>query len=242
MNPKVTIVIPFYNDPYAYQAISSALAQTYPNVEIIVVDDGSNRYGEIGKIVPLMNRVLYMRKPNGGTASALNYGIRRASGDYIAWLSSDDLFYPHKLAVQIPFMLERQAEISFCSFDLMDENGLVTQTDVTPRFADEAALCSAMLTLNPINGCTVVMSVRLLEEIGLFNEALPYTHDYDLWFRIMLAGYRFAFVDEPLIGYRWHPQMGTVRHWPSIQLEIEQTRERYRRSMTDYIHKLGGQV
>lgn len=236
--PKVSIIIPFYNDPYADQAIRSALAQTYPNVEIVVVDDGSTRH--IEKIVPLMNRVQYLRKTNGGTASALNHGIRKASGDFIAWLSSDDIFYPHKLDVQIRFMLTNGAKISFSSFDMIDESNRITHPDVTPRYPDKVSFYTAMLTSNPINGCTVIMRRDLLNEVGLFNEALPYTHDYDLWYRILLARHPIAFVDAVLIQYRWHSQMGTVKHRPAIDLELESTRQRYYHSMTAYIRELGG--
>ena len=73
MMPTVTIVIPFYNCQYIQQALESAVQQTYPAVEIIVVDDGSTQYSHL--IAPYMNRVYYMGKSNGGTASALNHGI-----------------------------------------------------------------------------------------------------------------------------------------------------------------------
>ncbi|MGO4274414.1 glycosyltransferase family 2 protein, partial [Paenibacillus sp. TAF58] len=80
MQPKVSIIIPFYNCPYIDQAIASAIGQTYANVEIIVVDDGSTIHAD--KIGPFKDRVYYLGKANGGTASALNHGIRYASGEY----------------------------------------------------------------------------------------------------------------------------------------------------------------
>ena len=78
--PKVTIVIPFYNDPYVREAVDSALLQTYENLEIIVVDDGSTSHSD--KLDSYGERIYYLGKANGGTASALNYGFRYASGDY----------------------------------------------------------------------------------------------------------------------------------------------------------------
>src|SRR5689334_17046366 len=100
--PLVTIVIPFYNCAYIDQAVQSALNQTYKPLEIIVVDDGSTRHAD--RLTPYLPYISYMGKANGGTATALNHGIRNASGEYIAWLSSDDLFYPDKIAHQVAFM------------------------------------------------------------------------------------------------------------------------------------------
>ncbi|UUZ89559.1 glycosyltransferase [Paenibacillus sp. P25] len=238
MYPKVSIIIPFYNDPYVDQAIVSALNQTYPNVEIIVVDDGSTQHAD--KIRPYMDRLYYLGKANGGTASALNYGIRMASGEYIAWLSSDDQFYPHKLSVQIPFMQAHQSLISFSAFDLIDAYNRVTQYNISPRFPSKLAFNQALRYGNPINGCTVVANRQLLLQAGLFNEALPYTHDYDLWMRLILSRVEFHYVDQPLIRYRWHDQMGSVKNQKAIEAEIRQIQTAYAPLLEAYLRELGG--
>ncbi|WP_159881077.1 glycosyltransferase [Paenibacillus puerhi] len=238
MYPKVSIVIPFYNDPYVGQAIGSALAQTYPNIEVIVVDDGSTLHAHV--IQPFQKRICYLGKANGGTASALNHGIRMASGEYIAWLSSDDLYYPNKLMTQIPFMLERGAQISFSSFDLIDAYNRVTQRHVVPHFPHYSALIRAMIDSNPINGCTVVARKDVLIGIGLFDEGLPYTQDYDMWIRLMLNDVHFHYVHSPLIQYRMHAAMGTVRHHAVIEQEIAMVRGRYRQLLNAYASRHGG--
>ncbi|SDD30107.1 Glycosyl transferase family 2 [Paenibacillus sp. UNCCL117] len=238
MYPKVSIVIPFYNDPYIGQAVSSAVAQTYPNVEIIVVDDGSTRHANI--LAPFMDRICYLGKANGGTASALNHGIRMASGEYIAWLSSDDMFYPHKLMAQLPFMLERGGAVSFSSFDLIDAYNRITQQHVVPTFPNYGALVRSMIDANPINGCTVIARKDVLVGFGLFDEQLPYTQDYDMWIRLMLNGIHFHFYPGPLIQYRWHPAMGTERHRPVIEQEIAMVRGRYRHLLDDFARRHGG--
>ncbi|SEC69211.1 glycosyltransferase [Paenibacillus sp. GP183] len=225
MMPKVSIVIPFYNCPYVDQAIASALAQTYPNVEVIVVDDGSNQHSE--RIVPFLDRTHYIGKANGGTASALNCGIHMASGEYVAWLSSDDLFKPNKLAVQIPFMQENEALISYTPFDKIDGTGQLLQSSIAVRFPNQAELIRSFLDGDAINGCTVVMKKELCAQVGMFNEKLNYTHDYDLWMRVALAGIPIHFLDESLIMYRWHDQMGTLKHSKVIKLETRSTRKRY---------------
>lgn len=231
--PKVTVVIPFYNDPYVDQAILSALNQTYPNVEIIVVDDGSTQYAD--RIQQFQKRVFYLGKGNGGTATALNHGIRMASGEYIAWLSSDDIFYPHKLSVQIQFMLERGALASYSSFDYINASGQITEHHAGPQITDMQSFYRMLLTGNPINGCTVVADRNLLLQSGLFDETLPYTHDYEMWLRLITSGIEFHYVNQSLIQYRRHDQMGTIKHRAAIEQEILFTRSRYAYLLESFI-------
>jgi teichuronic acid biosynthesis glycosyltransferase TuaG len=238
MMPKVTIVIPFYNCPYVDQAIASALAQTYPNVEVIVVDDGSNQHSE--RIVPFLDQIHYVGKANGGTASALNYGIQLASGEYIAWLSSDDLFHPNKLAVQISFMRENNSLISYTSFDKIDMASQLLESSIAVRFPNQVEFIRSFLFGDVINGCTVLMKKELFAKVGMFNEKLTYTHDYDLWMRVTLAGIPIHFLDESLIKYRWHGQMGTLKHSNTIELETQSTRKRYRSQLQDMVKRMGG--
>lgn len=225
--PIVSIIIPFYCDPYVPHAIQSALDQTYPNKEIIIISDGSHSYNEL--LIPYLQHpdVHFIEKHNGGTASALNVGIRSARGEYIAWLSSDDVFYPHKLERQLSYMLPRQARISFSDFDVIDGNGSLTAQWVTPKYPDVFSFYKAFQSYNPINGCTVVASKSLLVELGLFDEALPYSHDYDMWFRVIIHDIDFHYVNESLIQYRIHSSMGTKQHYPVILEEAEATRRRW---------------
>ncbi|MBD2846426.1 glycosyltransferase [Paenibacillus sp. IB182496] len=225
MLPLVTIVIPFYNCPYVQLAIESALAQTYPHVEIIVVDDGSWKYRHL--LLPYSDRVRIIRKGNGGTASALNAGIRRANGEYIAWLSSDDRFYADKLARQMGFMLTHGANVSFTDYDLVDGHNRITRISASPKFGTVTAFYRYLLSGCPINGCTVILSKRLLGQAGLFNERLPFTHDYDLWLRIILQREDFYFLNHRTVQYRKHGGAGSVKHQFRIQKEARLTQRRY---------------
>ena len=92
INPLVSIVIPVYNGSnFLSQAIEAALSQTYKNIEILVVNDGSKDDGATEKVaLSYGDRIKYLSKPNGGVSSALNYGIEHMSGDYFSWLSHDD--------------------------------------------------------------------------------------------------------------------------------------------------------
>ncbi|MFD0694193.1 glycosyltransferase [Paenibacillus sp. GCM10027628] len=232
MQPRVSIIIPFYNCPYIEHAILSALNQTYPNIEIIVVDDGSTMHTD--KIAPFLSRVHYLGKANGGTASALNCGIRSASGAYIAWLSSDDMFYPDKIECQLNFMLAHNSSISYTAFDEIDAHNHVTNRKAGARFPSQAQFIRSLINLDPINGCTVMMKKKKLSRIGLFNESLRYTHDYDLWIRFVLGNVYVHFLDQPLTMYRWHEEMGTRKHWPAIQQEIAYVQGLYKVRLEAY--------
>lgn len=226
-SPLVSIIIPFYNDPYVSFAIQSALEQTYPHKEIVIVSDGSTQHKE--QLIPYLQLpgIYLIEQDNHGTASALNAGIRIASGDYIAWLSSDDRFYPQKLEKQLEYMLSRNGEISFSDYDVIDSSGSIISHNVTPKYSDVYEFYKAFEHYCPINGCTVVAQKNLLTNLGLFDEALTYTHDYDLWFRAVLGGAGFHFVNEPLIQYRVHEDMGSMRFHNLIQLEAEATKNKW---------------
>ena len=105
-NPLVSIIIPVYNgENYLREAIDSALAQTYKNIEIIVVNDGSkDKTDEICKSYG--SRIRYFKKENGGVSTALNLGIKKMNGEYFSWLSHDDLYYDDKIKVEVDYLRE----------------------------------------------------------------------------------------------------------------------------------------
>lgn len=236
MKPLVTIIIPFYNDPYIAEAIESALSQTYPNREIVVVDDGSVSHTEL--IQPYLTRIRYFRKKNGGTASALNYGIERSKGEYLAWLSSDDRFYPHKIAHQVAYMMKRNAYFSHTNFDLIDGSGILIEQGAGMTHATALQFYNSFFYGNCINGCTVMMQRKLLKRVGGFNEQLPYTHDMDLWYRIMLEGFDMHYIPECLTAYRRHEAMGTIRHQDAIMKEVQVTMKQYRAGLQQLIARI----
>lgn len=221
---RVSIVIPFYNCPYIDQAIESALNQTYPNIEVIVVNDGSTEYTE--KLTPFLKQIVYVEKGNGGTASALNLGILNATGDYIAWLSSDDLYYKDKVSKQLNFMRQKNTPISYTNFSLINENNHVFSEFAGKYFMDKISFLQFLLVSNPINGCTVMMNKKIFSEIGFFNEKLKFTQDYDFWLRAV-QHYEFFYMHEALVKYRIHNQMGTQRFHEILIKEFEMIKQRY---------------
>ncbi|NMO95874.1 glycosyltransferase family 2 protein [Paenibacillus lemnae] len=231
MTPKVTIVIPFYNCPYIQQALTSACGQSYPDIEIIVVDDGSSVHTNL--LDPFRDRIFYMGKKNGGTATALNHGIMHASGEYVAWLSSDDLFYPNKIERQVTFMLEQGLDVSYTDFSTIDARSRISKVSNGIPMASQSDLARQLVYSNPINGCTVMARKDLFVGVGLFNEKLLYTHDFEMWVKMVMHGARFNYLHEPLTMYRYHAGMGTMKHRRVINREYGRLKKMYRGVLTN---------
>lgn len=211
--PKVSIVIPVYNGAnYLRQAIESALGQTYENIEIIVVNDGSNDLGATEEIaLSFGEKIRYFSKPNGGVASALNKAIKEMSGEYFSWLSHDDLYYPEKIAYQINAASEEpnKKTIFYGDFAVFsDDANSVTESQIQGVPPEHFRY---YLTIkNELHGCTLLIPKTAFDDCGLFDESLRTTQDYDLWFR-MACEYRFIHLPKLLVKARHHAEQGSVK-------------------------------
>jgi glycosyltransferase involved in cell wall biosynthesis len=237
----VSVVIPTYNRAtYVCEAVESVLGQSFRDVEIIVVDDGStdetasilSRYGDA---------IRYFHQPNSGQSVARNRGILAATGRYVAFLDSDDTYYPDKLAEQVAFM-EARPEIAFCWTDYsqgptIPEKPQGRSPCVT---TDDERIFDRLCRSNVI--CTVTVMVRQdsFAASGLFDPVLRASEDYDLWLRLANAR-RGAFLPRILTHVRDHDgrTMGTfeyhrnrvetlmlqVRRWDAERVTRQQRRD-----------------
>ena len=206
----VSIVIPVYNgSDYVGEAIESALAQTYPSIEVVVVNDGSKDDGATARACQAFgDRIRYFEKPNGGVASALNLAIREARGQYIAWLSHDDVFTPTKTESQM--RLSSDADIVYSRFTRVNENGSeLPPEDQVAQDLFHMPLEYQILAGYSLNGCTMLIDRKVFSSIGWFDETLRSTQDYDYWFRCITRGIRFSFADESVLFSRIHENQGT---------------------------------
>jgi len=222
---KVSIIIPFYNCPYVDQAIESALQQTYPNIEIILVNDGSTQFTD--KIKKYFGKIKYIEKENGGTATALNLGIKNATGNYFSWLSSDDIYHPEKITKQLHFMLEHQAAAVYSPVIFIDSQSKPISEAIGVSYSDRSLFLKHFLKGCFINGCSVLLNMDAFSKFGLFDENFLYAHDYDLWVRIA-QHYDFQYLNDPLVFYRVHEEMGTLKHIKAINREIRMVQKKYR--------------
>ncbi len=209
--PKISIVIPVYNGSnYLSQAIDSALAQTYSNIEIVVVNDGSNDGGETERIaLSYGDKIRYFSKENGGVASALNRAIAEMTGDYFSWLSHDDLYTKDKVEKEIVALskIGHDNAVIYSNYSVFTSN----PENSTPRRSKGVPPehFRYWLTVdNSLNGCTLLIPRSAFEKMGGFNESLRTTQDYDLWFR-MAKEYSFVHIPEALVKSRSHPDQGS---------------------------------
>ena len=207
---KVSIIIPVYNGSnYLAEAIDSALAQTYKNIEIMVINDGSTDNGETRKIaLSYGNKIKYIEKSNGGVSTALNLGIEKMTGDYFCWLSHDDKYYPNKIERQIEETKKYDDNtILFSNYDFIDEKGKKFDTvclnhELLENKPDYAVLRGC------IGGITLLIPKHVLDEVGPFSTELRCVQDYEMWFR-MLDKYQFRHMEDILSMTRIHPKQDT---------------------------------
>jgi glycosyltransferase involved in cell wall biosynthesis len=195
-NPLVSVIIPTYNRGWTVRdAIDSVLGQTYADVELIVVDDGStdrtpqmlDAYGD---------RLRVIRQANQGVSAARNHGIGESSGPLIALLDSDDIWLPKKLAVQVDFFKMNPAALICQTEEIWIRNGLRVNPGKRHR-KPSGMIFERSLELCLVSPSAVMVRRELIEKVGLFDESLPACEDYDLWLRV---GCRFPvhLLDKPL--------------------------------------------
>jgi glycosyltransferase involved in cell wall biosynthesis len=219
--PRVSVIIPAYNSvPYISSAIDSALNQTYRDYEVIVVDDGStDKTAEV--IASYSSKIRCFSQANAGVSSARNRGLSESSGEFIAYLDGDDVWYPQKLERQVAF-LDAHAECGLVHSDVtvIDEQESV----IHARFNVETArpIPSGYCRQDLLRRChiqipSVIERRRCIDDIGGFDERLIATEDYLHWIMVALKGWAFGYINEPLAKYRW--RRGSVMSNKRLVLE-----------------------
>lgn len=213
LKPKVSIIIPAYNaSNYIANAIDSALMQSYKNIEIIVVNDGSNDDNATRNIaLSYGDKIRYFEKENGGVSSALNYGIKKMTGEYFAWLSHDDLIDYNHIEMLVNFISYKENYncIPFTNFKIIDENGDVdiNQTIIAQLNCNDYKMSVVnnfySLLQGEINGGSVLIKKDIFEDCGYFNENLRITQERDLWSRL-IKKYHFVNIPYDTASIRVH--------------------------------------
>ncbi|MBD1887426.1 glycosyltransferase [Microcoleus vaginatus] len=208
--PLVSVIIPAYNaEQFIEETLKSVLAQTYPAIEVLVVDDGSqDRTAEIvEKISKKDSRVQLLKQQNAGVAAARNLGIQKSRGEYIAPIDADDIWYPENIEKQVQCMLEGGEEVGVVyswTVDL-DEKGLLTGGFRSYRI--EGDVYRTLIFHNFIGNASASLIRRsCLEKVGVYDKTLKERNaqgceDWDLYLRIAEI-YQFRAVPEFSIGYR----------------------------------------
>jgi O-antigen biosynthesis protein len=205
--PLVSVIVPTYNRPDMLgETLQSILRQTYPNIEILVVNDaGASVEGVIASLDPGV-RIRYLQHDrNRGLAAARNTGIRAARGMYIAYLDDDDVYYPDHIETLVRFL--ETSEYSVAYTDAYRAHQLIrstnhyeiTQRDLPYSFDFDS---NKFLFENYIPVLCLMHRKKCLDTVGLFDEALKRTEDWDLWIR-MSRQYSFAHIPTVTAEFRW---------------------------------------
>jgi len=196
----VSVIVPTFNRRFmVMEAVASVLAQERVRMETIVVDDGSTD-GTGEALKSLAGDVRYVFQPNAGVSAARNLGLKLSSGEWVAFLDSDDLWLPGKLAAQLDFFRKNPA-FGICQTEELWVRG---GRRVNPRkyHGKPRGYCfSRLLERCLVSPSAVMLRRELLEEAGGFDEALPACEDYDLWLRLGCR-HPVGLVEEPLVVKR----------------------------------------
>jgi len=207
-NDLVTVIIPvFKNVSLLRDSLLSVEKQTYPYIEIIVVNDGSKFYQKINKICKQFKKKIKIinSKINQGVSTALNKGIIESKGKYINWLSHDDLFKPTKIEEQIKSLSGSDVKISATNFLIWDsDKNIIKKSMLTEE--DFVNLDKKILVKDIYNFCTLLIPRKLFKN-NLFDENLRYTQDYQMLLKLSKKA-KFIFLNKYLFISRKHSQQG----------------------------------
>jgi glycosyltransferase involved in cell wall biosynthesis len=203
MRDLVSVVIPTYNYArFVGEAVESALGQTYRNIEVIVVDDGSTDHTQ-DVLRRFGGAIASIRKQNQGLSAARNTGIMHARGAYVAFLDSDDIWLPEKIALQMDaFGGDCSVGLVTCGGLLMREDGEIYGSYSREPVAGRARLLEKLVMENFVAGGSDACIRRVcFDAVGLFDESLRSAEDWDMWLRITRR-YGVRFLTQPLCKVR----------------------------------------
>jgi glycosyltransferase involved in cell wall biosynthesis len=202
MTPRVSTIMATYNyGQYLAGSISSALAQSYADQEIVIVDDGStDNTPQIVAQYAQEPRIRYFRTEHVGQPAAKNFGIQQARGELLAFLDADDLWEPEKLALQVPlFDASPRVGVVYTRFEMIDAQGTLLKYDQPELYRGD--VLAQMFRQNFVGFSTCVVRRSVFEDVGRFDEQIPMAIDYELWLRVA-RHWQFDYVDKPLLRYR----------------------------------------
>ena len=211
MTGVVSVIIPVHLPVrYLAEAIDSALAQTWPHREIIVVNDGSPETACIERLIDerRAQAITYLRQPNRGPGAARNAGIQAATGEFIAFLDADDYWAPQFLSGQLALLdTDPECGLVYSDARMVRESAERSHTfmDMNPS-AGEVSLLSLLSHQCTVTTSTVVARASAIRAAGGFDEALWRGQDFDLWLRLAQRGTRIRYQRSALAYHREHDE------------------------------------
>jgi glycosyltransferase involved in cell wall biosynthesis len=212
-NPFFTIIIPTYNhEKFLRKAIDSVIAQSFPDWEIVVVNDGStdNTQKIIEDYSLKDSRITPIYKTNGGTASAINMGVENAKGEWICWLSSDDWYETDKLEIHKRYIEQNpNCRFFFSHFHMFNEyTGETVDRDLFGPLPESELQIPGLFYKNYIMGVGICVDHKTWNKAGAMDVNLKYAQDYKMWLNILTIA-PGHFIPERTFTYRHHPGQGS---------------------------------
>ncbi|TDT39479.1 glycosyltransferase involved in cell wall biosynthesis [Halospina denitrificans] len=208
--PLVSVVVATYNTAdYVPDAVASVLAQTWQNLEVIIVDDGSTDDTQAVLQDSISDpRVHYIKTENRGQPRAKNRGIHESKGEFVAFCDADDLWRSNKLELQIPEFENPRVGVVYTDVSYLDENSIALDKK-QPYTRHSGWVTHELAIRNFVPFGTAVIRRSCIEQDGMFDEALPMGIDWDLWLRYSVK-WEFRHIPEQTYYYRvWPGQMSS---------------------------------
>jgi glycosyltransferase involved in cell wall biosynthesis len=217
--PLVSVIIPNYNySQYVGEAVESVLSQTYANVEISVVDDGS-KDNSLEILQTFRDKIKIVKQQNAGVSVARNNGVANSNGEFIAFLDADDVWLPEKIEKQIAlFLNDKDLGLVHVAVQDIDAAGKNLETHFNGLSGDvsqELLLFKGAVILG--GGSGIMISRKVFEEVGGFDLRLSTSADWDIFYQIS-SRYKVGFISEILLKYRIH---GSNMHGNIPRMESE---------------------
>jgi glycosyltransferase involved in cell wall biosynthesis len=224
---KYSVIIPTYNyGHYLPQSLQSALNQTVPANEIIIVDGGStDNTPEVIKPYLTDARIKYIRTENLGVSAARNTGIELAQSELIAFLDADDIWVHNKLELQLPLFNNSRVGVVYSLRQPFNEKGLINNFEHVEVF--RGLILPYLIEHNFICLSSAVVRRASLDTAGLFDTRLSQGEDMDLWLRIAAEEYEFDYVNQPLVSYRQGGLASNPSQWDKRYKENKSMLENY---------------
>jgi glycosyltransferase involved in cell wall biosynthesis len=204
-NPLISVIIPSYNYArYLGQAIDSALAQTYSNVEVVVVDNSSSD-NTLEVLESYGNRIRWFQQPNQGVSGSRNRAIKESCGELIAIMDADDVWLPEKLAGQAEMLKNPRVGMVYCGLQYIDAESRLLDEMYISGLRGHVLKSLAQLEAPgvPAAGSSALIRRECFDKVGLFDQELSISADWDMWRRIA-CHYEIEIVRKPLVLYRQH--------------------------------------
>ena len=217
---KVSVIIPaFNNSDLTIRCLNSIISQSYQNIEIIVVNDGSTDDTEY-KLNAYKDKIRYYYQKNQGACSARNLGMKYSTGDYIAHIDCDDIYYPIKIEKCVKFLEENNSYgFVYTDANIIDKDDKIIAS--LPRFSNHPGsgyITSKILTSHHVlTNSTLIAKKECFEKVGNFDENIFLSADREMLIRLSTQ-YKAGYIDEKLTGYR----VGNGRVYKNLDKTIEE--------------------